>query len=317
MYRNGFITSWPALLQAIETRFAPSFYDDPRGALFKLVQRGTVADYLTEFERLANRIVGLSPPLLLSCFISGLTPEIRREVQAFQPISVPQATALARLQEDKLNDRRKYSKPTHTSHPAFSSLAPTHPPTQPAQPKQPFIQRTQEDMALRRERGLCYNCEEKWNPSHRCKGKVLFFIANTDDPSSSDIPLPEPSSHSAPTTLDNSSPTFDQSSLHPHVSLHAMADVPATDTFRLYSTINNKRITILVDSGSTHNFMQPRVAKFLNLQMQDTTPLRVMVGNGSVLDCRHLCRDTRILIQDHTFVVTLRVLSLSGADAVL
>jgi len=25
MYRNGFITSWPALLQAIETRFAPSF----------------------------------------------------------------------------------------------------------------------------------------------------------------------------------------------------------------------------------------------------------------------------------------------------
>lgn len=29
MYRNGFITSWSALLQAIETRFAPSFYDDP------------------------------------------------------------------------------------------------------------------------------------------------------------------------------------------------------------------------------------------------------------------------------------------------
>lgn len=29
MFRNGFITSWPALLQAIEARFAPSFYDDP------------------------------------------------------------------------------------------------------------------------------------------------------------------------------------------------------------------------------------------------------------------------------------------------
>lgn len=36
MHQNGFITSWPALLQAIETRFAPSFYDDPRGAFLHL-----------------------------------------------------------------------------------------------------------------------------------------------------------------------------------------------------------------------------------------------------------------------------------------
>ena len=77
MYRNGFITSWQALLQAIETRFAPSIYDDPRGALFKLVQRGSITEYMTEFERLANRIVGLSLSDVLSFFISDLNPEIR------------------------------------------------------------------------------------------------------------------------------------------------------------------------------------------------------------------------------------------------
>lgn len=77
MYRNGFITSWQTLLQAIETRFAPSIYDDPRGALFKLVQRGSITEYMTEFERLANRIVGLSLSDVLSFFISDLNPEIR------------------------------------------------------------------------------------------------------------------------------------------------------------------------------------------------------------------------------------------------
>jgi len=41
MHKNGFITSWQAMLHAIETRFAPSFYDDPRGTLFKLSQRGS------------------------------------------------------------------------------------------------------------------------------------------------------------------------------------------------------------------------------------------------------------------------------------
>lgn len=54
MSRNGFSPSWPTMLQALELRFAPSFYDDPQGALFKLQQIGTISEYLTEFERLAN-----------------------------------------------------------------------------------------------------------------------------------------------------------------------------------------------------------------------------------------------------------------------
>ena len=148
----------------------------------------------------------------------------------------------------------------------------------------------------------------------------MFFIANSDDPPSSETPVPEPPSLLEPTSLttsDDPHPTFDPTPLQPHVSLHAMGSVPATNTFRLYGIINNTRITILVDSGSTQNFVQPRVAKFLNLCMHDTTPLRVMVGKGSVLDCRQLCPDTSVIIQNHIFVVTLCVLPLSGADAVL
>lgn len=57
--------------------------------------------YLAEFEALANRIVGLPTPFLLSCFISGLSSDICREVLALQPLSLVQAVALARLQEDK------------------------------------------------------------------------------------------------------------------------------------------------------------------------------------------------------------------------
>lgn len=76
MFRNGFITSWTALLQALENRFAPTYFEDPKGALFKLTQTGSVNDYLHEFERLANRITGLPSSFLLSCFVSGLVPEI-------------------------------------------------------------------------------------------------------------------------------------------------------------------------------------------------------------------------------------------------
>lgn len=80
MTRNGFFTMWPAMLQALESRFAPSFYNDPHSAFFKLCQRGTINKYLTEFKCLANRIVSLALPFLLNCFISGLNLELRREV---------------------------------------------------------------------------------------------------------------------------------------------------------------------------------------------------------------------------------------------
>ena len=167
MTRNEFITSWPALLQALESRFAPTFYNDPQGALFQLQQRGSVNEYLTEFERLANRIIGLSPTALLSCFISGLYPDLRREVQALQPLSIPQVVALAKLQEEKLQNRRHIlcSGSTHfspMSTPA-SSTSPSPPIlTTPSLPSRvPLKHLSPEELALRRDKGLCYHCEEK------------------------------------------------------------------------------------------------------------------------------------------------------------
>lgn len=105
--RNGQLTSWSGLLQALEARFAPSQYEDPTGILFKLTQCGSVMDYLSQFETLVNRIVGLPAPFLLSCFVSGLKPDICREVQALQPLTLVQVVALARLQEEKITEHHR------------------------------------------------------------------------------------------------------------------------------------------------------------------------------------------------------------------
>lgn len=82
MHRNVQLSSCSAFLHALHSRFATTTYEDPTGLLCKLQQRSSVTAYLSEFESLANRIVGLPAPFVLSCFISGLSPSIRREVQA-------------------------------------------------------------------------------------------------------------------------------------------------------------------------------------------------------------------------------------------
>lgn len=247
MFRNGFITSWPGFLQALESRFAPTFYEDPKGALFKLSQRGTVNDYLTEFERLANRVIGLPPPFMLSCFISGLSPEIRREVLALQPISLPQATALAKLQEDKLRDRRRFS-PRPGDLPSSSTNNPN-----PKQKSQ-FVQRTLEEIAFRREKGLCYNCDEKWSSNHRCKSRILMLIADNPTPETDE---PNHENSTSPVANVNKAPDSLSEDPYPHISLHALSGLPSSDTFQLYGELNHARITVLIDSGSTHNFLQP------------------------------------------------------------
>ena len=62
-------------------------FESPRESLFKLIQQGSVLDYYAEFTTLANRAQLEPPEALQDCFISGLKPNIRREVKAQCPLA--------------------------------------------------------------------------------------------------------------------------------------------------------------------------------------------------------------------------------------
>ena len=52
-------------------------YEDHQGNLSKLTQTSTVAEFQSAFEELMNKVTGISKPLLISFFITGLKPDIR------------------------------------------------------------------------------------------------------------------------------------------------------------------------------------------------------------------------------------------------
>lgn len=233
MTSNGQFTSWPSFLQALQSQFAPSQYEDPTSTLFKLMQRGTVNSYLSEFEDLANRIVGLLAPFLLSCFISGLSPEIRREVQALQSLTMAQAAGLAQLQEEKLRDarrqtRNRYGPPQlpHSSHssplvtqappspissnPIFtppspnSLILPTPLKLPPPNPNPiPLRRLSPAKLASRRDKGLCFTCDEKYHRGHKCPSRAFLLIGDEDEAPFEDNvtrdQLPDPPDEANPT----------------------------------------------------------------------------------------------------------------------
>jgi len=64
-----------------------SFYYDPNEALFELTQKGIVNSYLSKFEKLPIRIIGLPLLSLLNCFIFVFTLKISLKIQVLQPLS--------------------------------------------------------------------------------------------------------------------------------------------------------------------------------------------------------------------------------------
>ncbi|PNX96980.1 retrotransposon-related protein, partial [Trifolium pratense] len=233
------------------------------------------------------RITDLPHQFYLSCFISGLRADIRREVMAFQPASLTQAISLAKLQEEKLNDKSHvstYRRPdtsTSTFRPPprpTLTTTPTPPPNNPPPttlPNRPTpIKRlSPAELQARRERGLCYNCDERYQPGHRCRRQFYILIAEPDsydeqtETLTNQLLQPEP-------TPDTPTPHPD---IDPQISLHALMGHTIPQTIRLVGQINNQTLSILVDSGSTHNFIQDRVAKQLGLTLEPTPSFQVLV----------------------------------------
>lgn len=53
--------------------------------------------------------------------------------------------------------------------------------------------------------------------------------------------------------------------------------------------ISHQPMVILVDDGSTHNFVQARLVKSLGLTPQPTPTLWVLVSNGNEVECYQIC----------------------------
>nr|KYP75814.1 Retrotransposable element Tf2 [Cajanus cajan] len=315
MFSNGLLTSWEAFLRALELRFAPSKFDDPIASLCKLTQTNSLLDYLSEFETLANRISDFPQSFYLSCFLSGLRPNLRREVTAQQPPDLPSAIALAKLHDDKYRSSQltpnRFGRTHLPSPPSPPPSSPTPlkqlPPLLPTPPTRLPIKRlTEAEMQARRDKNLCFNCDERYTRGHRCKPQ--FLLLTTFD-----------SEEQSEFTATDEDPVTDEVQQEAGlISLHAFSGHWTPRTFRVTGSIQGYAVQILVDSGATHNFIQSRVAQFLHLCSKPTlSPLRVMVGNGEFLPCSSFCPQVQLSIDQQQFSVDLYPLELSGTDVVL
>nr|KYP56554.1 hypothetical protein KK1_002795 [Cajanus cajan] len=189
MFHNQQLTNWFSFLRALELHFGPSSFENHQGELFKLRKLGSVSDYQSQFEKICNRTVGLSPNNILNCFIFGLHANIKGELAILKPTSISQAIGLAKLVESKLKD----SRPKTSRFPTPTTKTTPTPPITSNSPSSslPIHRLSPSQLQERRIAGLCYNCDEKFVPGHKCASPHFLLLLTEDLPTFPDTDLHE------------------------------------------------------------------------------------------------------------------------------
>ena len=109
----------------------------------------------------------------------------------------------------------------------------------------------------------------------------------------------------------------DTSESIPEISYHAIAGTEHPQTIRVLGKLKNKDIMVLVDDGSTHNFIDQSVVSKFGLPVVRDKRFQVMVANREKIECAERCLNLTITIQNHPIQADFYVLPVSACQAVL
>lgn len=98
------------------------------------------------------------------------------------------------------------------------------------------------------------------------------------------------------------------------VCLNAMTGTPEPNTFKLRGLIKKRVVIILVDSGSTHSFLDSQTAKELGVIAQMDRPLRVTVANGQQMYSHQSVTKVRWEASGIEFEDKFRLLNIGSCD---
>jgi hypothetical protein len=316
-------------------------------SLSKLKQEGLLDDYKSKFDTLALKVQGLPEAHKLSCFMGGLKEEIQLPLRMFNPKNLVDAYALAQIQEEYMMNAAKgfrsswCSVQMTQSHrgltiellvgiakgSSFTTTKNTRPiplrqnylpppggvsnQAENVSPSLPLVlvqKITQAQMEERKRKGLCYSCDAKWTRGHVCQVPKLFLIEAVDREE-------EEGGKAASQAEEDPGQFFLEK--FPKILLNAITGSPSPKTMRIVGIIRFRKAIILIDSGSTHNFVDTKLAAALGIQPSGKDGIKVKIANGQEVASQGRSREVEVKMQGHLFRTEFFILSLAGCDAVL
>lgn len=166
---------------------------------------------------------------------------------------------------------------------------------------------SQSELSERRAKSLCYFCDEKLTPEHYAlkHKKTQLFNIEMDDEGEGDE--------------EESVFTHEEEAakLLPKISLNAVACISDYTTLRIKGMHNKRPLFVLIDSGSTHNFINPEVVLKLGCKIQLAEAAKVPVADGRNLEIQRKIDKFGWDFQQTSLEADVMLIPLKGCDMVL
>lgn len=312
MTNKGGPIDWEEFVRGLISIYDPSYTISYNGELSKLKQEGMrYDDYQAEFMQLSHHVHGLTHTYKMNCFISGLRETVKYEVMAKKPTTLVEAMRLAKLEEEKTAALRKSAK--GNSHKevnnnfggaTFGVLSTQKPNTTSSTTivTHPVKKLTQHELKKKRDKGLCFSCDAKYTPEHKCKNQMLFEL---------EISLEEEVEQECEVEEEKEEPLVRQA-----IKLN-LKTIIGVSAIRLVGKINGKEVGFLIDTGATHNFVDPIIVDRLSLKGKNVDTFEVTVVGGEKMSRINCCKEVKLNLQGQESVIDLLVIPLGDAQIIL
>ncbi|CAA7062173.1 unnamed protein product [Microthlaspi erraticum] len=288
MSRDPF-RDWVQFKKRLIARFNQKMEENPRMRLFALKQKGPVAEYVNEFEELTTIVTGVEEENLEHVFYLGLKPEMQEVVKMQKPKGLSALFSTVISMEDSIfyNSQRNWSTSSSSDSPKptiqnteQSELSKSQ--TQNAKPPwknnggrnySGMLKLSPAEIAEKRRLGLCYKCPEKWSREHQktCHNMTLevFTVVNEQEVEIMEEDWIE--------GLEE-----DMEDMHEPIqlSLFSFLGFDSPSATKLWDTIGKTKLVVMIDSGATHNFIDPSVLNKTSLSPARNRTFDILLGTG-------------------------------------
>jgi hypothetical protein len=278
-------------------------YEDTRSNTFfiqliNLKQKGSVTEHIENFQRLNIKVTDIPDDHLIDVFIGTLRDNIQHEVHLWEPKSLENAFRVARNVESKnmAMATRRTTPNIYRENNAPSSKTP--------QPTRLTPQQLEE----RKEKGLCFNCDIKYSKGHKCGEKKLFYI---------DCEEEEEQEQEQEPSQDENVEAISSEELTPMISCNALDGISTPQTLKIEGYIKKKKVIVLIDSGSTHNFIHYKLAKALNCFVYPAPEFQVMIADGGTINCSGKCNKINLTMGEYVMNSPMISIPMGGVDVIL
>ena len=93
-----------------------------------------------------------------------------------------------------------------------------------------------------------------------------------------------------------------------------MERITTLKTLNVEGHINKKKVIVLIDTDSTHNFIHCKIAKELNCFLYLALEYHVMVANGGIINFSRKCHNIKITIGEYVLNNPMLSIPMGGVD---